>query len=51
MFGGDRMLSGRKSIIGRKKETDSNQINIDENASHIERQLDEGLFVECPNRS
>lgn len=45
MFGGDRMLSGRNSIIGRKKETDSNQINIDENASHIEGKLDEGLFV------
>ena len=45
MFGGDRMLSGRKSIIGRKKRTDSNQINIDENASHIEGKLDEGLFV------
>ena len=49
-LGGDRMLSGRKSIIGRKKETDSNQINIDENASHIEGKLDEGLFVNAQNR-
>lgn len=45
IFGVTGCYPGRKSIIGRKKETDSNQINIDENASHIEGKLDEGLFV------
>ena len=34
-----------KVSLEEKKETDSNQINIDENASHIEGKLDEGLFV------
>ena len=34
-----------KVSLEEKKETDSNQINIDENASHIEGKLDEGCLT------